>query len=144
MDRLSKIERSWNMSRIRGSDTAPELSVRSVLHKLGYRFRIHSRALPGKPDVVLPKYRTVIFVHGCFWHRHRGCRFAYTPKTRTRFWTRKFEDNIARDQRAIHELGNLGWNTLVVWECELRRIEILSRRLDKALRRRGSQPVRRH
>jgi DNA mismatch endonuclease (patch repair protein) len=89
-DRLSREHRSWNMSRIRGKDTAPELLVRSTLHRTGYRFRLHSQTLPGRPDLMLPKYRTVVFVHGCFWHRHKCCKFAYTPKSRTAFWNAKF------------------------------------------------------
>ena len=87
------------MSRIRGRDTAPELLVRSALHRAGYRFRLHREDLPGRPDIVLPKYRTVVFVHGCFWHRHKGCRFAYTPKSRVAFWNDKFRRNVERDRR---------------------------------------------
>ncbi|MBU1162905.1 MAG: DNA mismatch endonuclease Vsr, partial [Proteobacteria bacterium] len=86
MDIISKEKRSWNMSRIRGKDTKPEIIVRSMLHRMGYRFRLHRKDLPGKPDIVLPKYKTVIFVHGCFWHRHKGCKYAYTPKSRVKFW----------------------------------------------------------
>ena len=98
-DILSKERRSWNMSRIRGSDTKPELLVRSLLHRMGYRFRLHRKDLPGRPDIVLPKYRTVIFVHGCFWHRHKGCKYAYTPKSRTDFWQNKFQGTVERDKR---------------------------------------------
>lgn len=133
MDRLTKEQRSWNMSRIRGKDTSPERAVRSILHRLGYRFRLHSRTLPGKPDVILPRYGTVILVHGCFWHRHRGCPLAYTPKSRTEFWRNKFRDNVARDRRVARELRVLGWQVLVVWECELRDVEQLSGRLNRAL-----------
>lgn len=136
MDRLTKEKRSWNMSRIRGKDTGPERAVRAILHRLGYRFRLHSQALPGRPDVVLPKYATVVFVHGCFWHRHNKCPLAYTPKTRTHFWLQKFAATVARDRRIEHTLRALGWHVLVVWECELRNTESLSRRLDGALRRR--------
>jgi len=132
-DRLTPEARSRNMSRIRGRDTGPERAVRSMLHRMGYRFRLHSRSLPGKPDLVLPRYGTVIFVHGCFWHRHRGCPFAYTPKSRTEFWKNKFRDNAARDRRVARELRTLGWQVLVVWECELRDVEQLSVRLDGAL-----------
>lgn len=121
------------MSRIRASDTGPERAVRSILHRMGYRFRLHSRSLPGKPDLVLPRYGTVIFVHGCFWHRHRGCPLAYTPKSRTVFWMNKFRDNVARDRRVTGELQTLGWQVLVVWECELRDVEQLSERLNRAL-----------
>lgn len=137
MDRLTKVHRSWNMSRIRSRDTGPERAVRSILHRLGYRFRLHSKSLPGRPDAVLPMYETVVFVHGCFWHRHSSCRFAYTPKSRTKFWTQKFTDNIARDRRAASQLRTLGWRVLVVWECELRDTSALARRLDGELRRRN-------
>jgi len=117
-DRISRAHRSWNMSRIKNRDTAPEKKVRSCLHREGFRFRLHPKGLPGKPDVVLPKYRTAIFVHGCFWHRHQGCRFAYTPKTRKRFWINKLLANRARDKRRILELQTLGWNVITIWECE--------------------------
>ena len=117
-DRLSRKHRSWNMSRIRGKDTAPERLVRSALHRAGYRFRLHSEPLPGRPDLVLPKYRTVVFVHGCFWHRHSGCRFAYTPKSRTAFWNAKLDANVKRDRRTARELRGLGWKVITVWECE--------------------------
>lgn len=118
VDVLTRERRSWNMSRIRGRDTAPEKLVRSVLHRSGYRFRLHSKKLPGRPDIVLPKHRTVVFVHGCFWHRHRGCRFAYTPKSRIAFWMAKFEGNVERDRRNARELRRLGWKFVTVWECE--------------------------
>ena len=106
------------MSRIRGKDTTPELAVRSALHRLGYRFRLHRRDLPGRPDIVLPKYGTVIFVHGCFWHRHARCKYAYTPKSRVEFWHHKFQQNVERDRRVQRELRRLGWKVIVVWECE--------------------------
>lgn len=141
MDRLTKERRSWNMSRISGKDTSPERGVRSILHRLGYRFRLHSQSLPGKPDVVLPKYGTVVFVHGCFWHRHRGCPYVYAPKTRKEFWSRKFAGNVERDRRVARELRRLGWQVLIVWECELRDVEQLSVRLHRALvQRGGAQP----
>ena len=130
-DRLTKERRSWNMSRIRGSNTKPELIVRSVLHQMGYRFRLHRRDLPGSPDIVLPRHRLVIFVHGCFWHRHQGCRFAYTPKSRTTFWIKKFQDNVDRDKRVTEELHAMGWRVVVVWECETRNIENLKNRLSQ-------------
>ena len=119
MDTLTKASRSWNMSRIRGRDTQPECAVRSILHKEGFRFRLHDKSLPGTPDVVLPKYRCAIFVHGCFWHRHKRCSLAYTPRSRTRFWNRKFADNVARDKRVVAALRKLGWRVVVIWECEL-------------------------
>lgn len=118
-DFLSPRERSERMSRIRGKDTQPELALRKVLHRLGLRYRLHSTALPGKPDIVLPRYKAVIFVHGCFWHRHAGCNIATTPKSNTLFWVGKFEKNVARDARVTAELEALGWRVLVAWECEL-------------------------
>lgn len=128
MDTLSKEKRSWNMSRIKGKDTKPELIVRSLLHSMGYRYRLHQKNLPGKPDLVFKKYRTVIFVHGCFWHRHKGCKFAYEPKSRQEFWQRKFLENEARDIKNQSTLGNLGWKVLVIWECEVDNIEKLKRK----------------
>jgi DNA mismatch endonuclease (patch repair protein) len=101
---------------------------------MGYRFRLHSKSLPGHPDVVLPRYHTALFVHGCFWHRHRGCEYATTPKTRTHFWTEKFKANAVRDRRVIRELRQLEWHVLVVWECELRDVTALATRLDAKLR----------
>jgi len=139
MDRVSTQHRSWNMSRIRNRDTAPERAVRSILHRLGYRFRLHSKKLPGHPDVVLPRWSTVVLVHGCFWHRHAKCRFAYTPKSRVAFWEKKFAANIARDRKVVARLCTLGWQVLIVWECELRDAESLAHRLDEALRRRRPQ-----
>jgi DNA mismatch endonuclease, patch repair protein len=120
MDILTKEKRSWNMSRIRCKDTKPEKIVRSVLHKNGFRFRLNRKDLPGKPDIVLPKYQTVIFVHGCFWHRHPQCRFAYNPKSRVKFWQNKFNENIERDRFVKKELRKMGWKVIVVWECELK------------------------
>jgi DNA mismatch endonuclease, patch repair protein len=119
MDILSKEKRSWNMSRIRGKDTRPEVVVRSTLHRMGYRFRIHVKGLPGCPDIVLPKYRAVIFVHGCFWHRHPGCKYAYIPKSRQDFWTKKFQKTVERHEIITRELEGQGWKILVVWECEI-------------------------
>lgn len=133
MDRLSKERRSWNMSRIRSRDTEPEKTVRSILHSIGYRFRLHVRALPGAPDIVLPKYHSVIFVNGCFWHRHSNCRFAYMPKTRTEFWKKKFDQNVARHSKVTQELERTGWHVLNVWECELSDQVALSQRLSESL-----------
>lgn len=129
MDHLTPERRSWNMSRITGADTKPELIVRSMLHRMGLRFRLHRRDLPGKPDIVLPKHRTVVFVHGCFWHRHPRCRFANTPKSRIDFWTKKFEGTIRRDRQKSRELRRLGWRVLTVWECETRNPARLRRHL---------------
>ena len=119
MDHLSKEKRSWNMSRIRSKNTKPEILVRSQLHRSGYRFRLHVKDLPGKPDIVLPKYKSVIFVNGCFWHRHRGCKYAYKPKSKVKFWNRKFTQNIKRQEEVTKQLRKLKWNVLVIWECEV-------------------------
>lgn len=108
------------MSGIRGKNTKPEMLVRSHLHAEGFRYRLHVRALPGSPDLVLPRWRTVIFVNGCFWHRHVGCEYAYVPKSRKDFWLAKFERNIARDAAAYVALEQAGWRVIVVWECTLR------------------------
>lgn len=112
--------RSRMMSNIHSRDTKPELLVRKYLHACGFRFRLNVRSLPGTPDLVLTKWHTVIFVHGCFWHRHPGCSFAYTPKSRHAFWLEKFEKNVARDAAAIKALEEAGWRVIVVWECSLR------------------------
>jgi DNA mismatch endonuclease, patch repair protein len=118
-DIVSVEARSRMMSGIRGSNTRPELAVRRYLHAQGFRYRLHARELPGRPDIVLPRYRTVVFVHGCFWHRHEGCRFAYRPKSREEFWEPKLEGNAARDARDQQRLRDLGWRVEVVWECEV-------------------------
>lgn len=118
-DIVSPETRSRMMSGIRGRNTKPELAVRRYLHARGFRYRLHVRELPGKPDIVLPRYRTAVFVHGCFWHRHEGCRFAYTPKSRQQFWLAKLEGNAVRDERAAQRLRDLGWRVEVVWECEV-------------------------
>lgn len=107
------------MSGIRGRDTKPEIAVRRYLHGRGLRYRVAPRDLIGRPDIILPKYRTVVFVHGCFWHRHPGCRFATTPSTNARFWLGKFEANVARDSVVQGALRNAGWRVLVIWECEI-------------------------
>ena len=119
-DVVSKAVRSRMMSRIRAKDTAPELTLRRALHRMGFRFRLHARDLPGCPDIVLPRHRLAIFVHGCFWHHHQGCRFAAVPSTRRAFWKAKFKANRERDRLARIQLTRLGWNTMVFWECELR------------------------
>lgn len=120
------------MGRIRGRDTGPELAIRKLLHAMGYRFRLHARELPGKPDVVFRGRRAAIFVHGCFWHRH-DCGLAYVPKTRPEFWQRKFDGNIARDRKAERELEAMGWRVVVVWECELADLAPVAKRLKKVL-----------
>lgn len=119
----STLIRSKNMSAIRGKNTKPELLVRKILHSQGFRFRLHVKDLPGNPDIVLPKFRTVIFVHGCFWHQHFDCKYAVMPKSNREFWQKKLENNIARDARNISNLTTLGWKTLVVWECEINSIK---------------------
>jgi DNA mismatch endonuclease (patch repair protein) len=108
------------MAAIGGRDTAPELALRRALHAMGFRYRLHSRKLRGRPDIVLPRYHAVVFVHGCFWHRHEGCRFATTPATRTAFWNAKFAVNVARDAEVKRELLREGWRVATVWECALR------------------------
>lgn len=108
------------MSRIKGKNTKPEMIVRSALHKSGYRFRLHRKNLPGKPDIILPKYKTVIFIHGCFWHRHQGCKYCYTPKSNVEKWQMKFQDNIERDSKVQSQLKQMGWEVIVIWECEVK------------------------
>ena len=133
MDKLTPERRSWNMSRIRSRDTEPEKLVRSLLHRMGCRFRLHRKDLPGKPDIVLPMYQAAILVHGCYWHRHPDCRFAYTPKSNRQFWENKFQENIDRDARQIQRLAALGWRALIVWECETRNLDVLAERLRREL-----------
>ena len=119
MDHLTPEKRSWNMSRIKSKDTTPERIVRSFLHRNGFRFRLHVKDLPGKPDIVLPKYKTVIEVRGCYWHRHEGCKDATTPSTNIEFWQNKFAATVVRDKQTEQELKALGWNVIVLWECEV-------------------------
>lgn len=118
-DVMDRQTRSRVMARIRGRDTKPELLLRRALHARGFRFRLNQRKLPGSPDIVLTKWRTAVFVHGCFWHRHQGCHKATTPSTNIEFWSAKFSANTARDQRALDALAALGWRSAVVWECAL-------------------------
>lgn len=121
MDVVDRATRSRMMGNIRGKDTRPEVMVRRFLHAHGYRFRLHRADLPGKPDIVMAGLKTCIFVHGCFWHRHPGCRYATTPKTRAAFWQEKFSGNVERDRRTRQALEELGWTVITVWECELRK-----------------------
>lgn len=121
--------RSKLMSRVRAGNTKPEMIVRRVLHALGLRFRLHRRDLPGTPDIVLPRHRLAIFVHGCFWHRHEGCAKTTTPKTRETFWQQKFDRNVARDRRNLEQLTELGWRSSIVWECETGNLPALSTKL---------------
>jgi DNA mismatch endonuclease (patch repair protein) len=131
MDSLTKEKRSWNMSRIRSNDTTPELAVRSFLFRHGFRFRLHVKTLPGHPDIVLPKHKTVIEVRGCFWHRHPGCRQATTPSTNVEFWLEKFKRNVERDRNTEKQLKELGWHLIVIWECELKKDGFLETLPDK-------------
>jgi DNA mismatch endonuclease (patch repair protein) len=133
--------RSWIMSQVKSKDTKPEIRVRSMLHAMGFRFRLQRKDLPGRPDITLPKYKTVVFVHGCFWHRHLGCKKTTTPATRVQFWQEKFRKNVERDERSQRELAQLGWTVIVVWECELRDEESLTCRLEKEIRRSGETGV---
>ena len=118
-DTLNQEKRSWNMSRIRSKDTSIEICVRRWLFHHGYRYRKNVKSLPGKPDVVLNSYKTVIFIHGCFWHRHPGCKDTTTPKTRTDFWNEKFEKNVLNDVRHKYDLESMGYKVIVIWECEV-------------------------
>jgi len=120
VDIVDATTRSRMMRAIRGRDTGPEMRLRALLHRAGFRFRLHRRDLPGRPDIVLPRHRAVVLVHGCFWHRHQDCRFAAMPATRPDFWAAKFAANVARDGRNIADLQALGWRVAVVWECELK------------------------
>lgn len=120
-DIVNKETRSRMMSGIRGKDTRPELLLRRALHARGFRFRLHAKTVTGRPDLVLPKHRVAVFVHGCFWHRHEGCRFASTPATRPEFWAAKFAANIRRDQKVLATLSDEGWRVAIVWECPLKK-----------------------
>ena len=133
-------KRSEIMSRIRGRDTRPELIVRRIAHGLGFRFRLHRKDLPGRPDIVFPRHQAVIVVHGCFWHRHPGCKRASSPKTRVRYWQNKFEDNVVRDRRNETALRDLGWKVMVIWECETKDHEAVAARIESFLRRDESEP----
>lgn len=130
------------MSRIRGRNTAPERAVRSILHRLGFRFRLHVRGLPGSPDIVLPRHRTAVFVHGCYWHRHPGCRAATTPSSNQAFWLAKFSENVARDSIKQESLENAGWRVFVVWECEIPDGKSMRRVIDHLVkaRRKDTRP----
>ena len=131
---FSPEKRSAIMSLVRSKNTKPELLVRSLLHRMGYRFRLHRKDLPGSPDMVLPKYRTAIFVHGCFWHQHSGCKKATLPNQNAEFWREKFERNVRRDENAQRRLREMGWRVLVLWECEVKRdADALPARLKAAL-----------
>lgn len=138
MDCLTPEQRKRNMSAIKGRDTKPEVLVRKLLHRLGYRFRIQRKDLSGKPDIVLPKHKTAIFINGCFWHRHAGCKYASTPSTNSEFWEKKFAANVKRDARNYAALREQGWNVLIIWECEVK--EILRTKIIPGLPSRISSP----
>ena len=129
MDRLTPERRSWLMSRVKAKHTSPELIVRRKAHALGLRFRLHRKDLPGTPDLIFPKYSTVVFVHGCFWHRHPGCPKAGMPKSRVRFWKEKFARNVKRARRDERQLNDLGWSVGVIWECETKNLSTVERLL---------------
>ncbi|MBI2806053.1 MAG: DNA mismatch endonuclease Vsr [Planctomycetes bacterium] len=133
MDTLTKERRSEVMGLIRNKDTVPELVIRRLLHGMGYRFRLHGGALPGRPDIVLRRWKAVIFVHGCFWHRHKGCPKTRTPKSRIAFWEAKFDTNMKRDREAGRKLRRLGWRVLVIWECQLQKLDWLRSRIETFL-----------
>ncbi len=134
MDVFTREQRSVVMSRIRGRNTKPEIFVRSMAHALGYRFRLHRRDLPGTPDLVFPRLGKIIFVHGCFWHQHPECRYAYQPKSNSLFWKKKFSENLARDTRVLKDLEALGWKILIVWECQTRKPQQLLGKISRFLR----------
>ncbi|WP_261521690.1 very short patch repair endonuclease [Burkholderia multivorans] len=134
MDKLTPEERSQLMAKVKSKNTTPEMIVRKLVFSMGYRYRLHDEKLPGKPDLVFPGKRKVILINGCFWHRHQGCKFASTPQSRTDYWERKFERTVERDKKNIEELTSLGWECLVIWECELKNPDILKANISSFLR----------
>lgn len=132
-DHLDQTKRSLNMAAIHSRNTKPELAVRKIVHALGYRYRLHDSRLPGSPDLAFASRSKAIFVHGCFWHRHTGCRYSTTPKTRTAFWETKFSSNVVRDRRTRRQLKKIGWAVLTVWQCELKNPKKLTERIDEFL-----------
>ena len=129
-DIVDKETRSRMMSAIRSKDTKPELIVRRYLHSQGFRYRLHNKRLPGNPDIVLSRFNAVVLVHGCYWHRHNGCKLAYKPKSRQKFWQKKFQNNVRRDEEVRRLLRNSGWRVMIIWECALRNSEIRDRGLE--------------
>lgn len=145
MDIVDTASRAKMMAGIKSKDTKPELTVRRYLHARGFRYKLHARGLPGSPDLVLPKYRVVVFVHGCFWHRHSNCRYTTNPQTNIERWTKKFESNVLRDKRTLDSIARLGWTAIIVWECEVRqnadsRLATLAEEIGRAA---TAPPVRR-
>jgi DNA mismatch endonuclease (patch repair protein) len=139
MDVFSAEKRRWVMQRIGAKDTQPERVVRRALHLLGYRFRLHRKDLPGKPDIVLPRWKRIILVHGCFWHQHPGCKLSVKPATNAAFWSEKLEANVTRDARQLARLRELGWDVLVIWECETEKQETLLQRLEEFFSNRSGE-----
>jgi DNA mismatch endonuclease (patch repair protein) len=133
VDHVDSAKRSLIMAAVHSKHTKPEVVVRKIAYGLGYRYRLHAKNLPGRPDLVFPGKRKAIFVHGCFWHRHTGCRYATSPKTRVQFWESKFQTNVDRDRRNVSDLESLGWKVLTVWQCELKKLETLTERLNEFL-----------
>jgi DNA mismatch endonuclease, patch repair protein len=138
MDIVSPEKRSRMMAGIKGKNTKPEMVVRKLVHGMGFRFRLHRKDLPGSPDLVFPRLRKVVLVHGCFWHRHPGCKFAYTPKSNIRFWLDKLNANVHRDALALKALNVLGWEVLIVWECEVSSPSTLTQKLSSFL---AAEPI---
>ncbi|RON24082.1 very short patch repair endonuclease [Pseudomonas lini] len=128
-DIVTPEQRSRLMAQIKGKNTKPELIIRSLCHEMGLRFRLHRKDLPGTPDLVFPRYRLCIFVHGCFWHRHIGCKYSHTPKSRHEFWSKKFNSNATRDEQSINKLKLMDWRVEVIWECELKDIDRIEERI---------------
>lgn len=133
VDHVNRTKRSLIMAAVHSEDTGPEMAVRRMVHALGFRYRLHVSKLPGRPDLVFPARQKIVFVHGCFWHRHNGCRYATSPKTNRGFWEAKFAENVGRDRRTRRALRSMGWEVLTVWQCELKRPEKLVERLNEFL-----------
>lgn len=131
MDNLTSEERSAVMGLVKSRNTKPEIKVRKALYALGFRYRLHAKDLPGSPDIVFRKYKTVVFVHGCFWHRHPKCKKKRVPKSNIKFWIDKFEENVARDRKILLQYKELGWNVVIVWECETEKADLLERALSR-------------
>lgn len=137
VDHISPKHRSWNMRQIKSEDTSIEVQARKWLFAKGFRFRKNDRRYPGKPDIVLPKYKTVVFINGCFWHHHKGCKYATTPKTKTEYWVNKFKRNVENDKRHEQQLSQAGWNVITIWECQLKKdsFESTMEELEKRIKR---------